>query len=54
MDYIDLKTGLKHQLKPLNEGRHCLAAVTLRRDSSIDVYAIGGTHKEKILSSVER
>ncbi|XP_077301164.1 kelch-like protein 24 [Arctopsyche grandis] len=54
VDYIDLKTGQKHQLNPLNEGRHCLVAVTLRRNSSTDVYVIGGTHNGKALSSVER
>ncbi|XP_077294961.1 uncharacterized protein LOC143917355 [Arctopsyche grandis] len=61
VDYIDLKNGQKHLLKPLNQARVDFSAVTLRRNSSTDVYAIGGfeiTNAESrtgnILSSVER
>ncbi|XP_077297483.1 kelch-like protein 23 [Arctopsyche grandis] len=61
VEYIDLKSGQKHLLKPLNHARCDFSAVTLRRGSSTDVYAIGGfeiTNVEKksgtILSSVER
>ncbi|XP_077289680.1 kelch-like protein 41b [Arctopsyche grandis] len=50
VEYIDLKSGQKQQLKPLNQARHEFSAVTLRRGSSSDVYAIGGNG----LSSVER
>ncbi|XP_077295857.1 kelch-like protein 40 [Arctopsyche grandis] len=55
VEYIDLKSGQKHPLKPLNHARCDFSAVTLRRGSSTDVYAIGGSGKYlKILSSVER
>ncbi|XP_077297299.1 kelch-like protein 41b [Arctopsyche grandis] len=53
VEYIDLKSGRKYPLKPLNQARHRFSAVTLRRDSSTDVYAIGG-YNSGILSSVER
>ncbi|XP_077294952.1 uncharacterized protein LOC143917345 [Arctopsyche grandis] len=52
VEYIDLKNGQKHPLKPLNHARKQLSAVTRRcRDSSTDVYAIGGDDSRK---SVER
>ncbi|XP_077301165.1 kelch-like protein 15 [Arctopsyche grandis] len=57
VDYIDLKDGQKHPLKPLNHSRSYLSAVTVLRDSSIDVYAIGGSPSMPVimnLSSVER
>ncbi|XP_077294448.1 kelch-like protein diablo [Arctopsyche grandis] len=61
VEYIDLKNGQKHTLKPLNQARQHFATVTLRRDLSSDVYAIGGFQitntKENtgnILSSVEK
>ncbi|XP_077295125.1 ectoderm-neural cortex protein 1-like [Arctopsyche grandis] len=55
VEYIDLKSGLKHPLKPLNQARHGFSAVTLRRDSSTDVYAIGGLERyPNFFSSVER
>ncbi|XP_077289491.1 kelch-like protein 24a [Arctopsyche grandis] len=50
VEYIDLKSGEKKPLKPLNQARYWFSAVTLRRGSSTDVYAIGGDY----LSSVER
>ncbi|XP_077292966.1 uncharacterized protein LOC143915992 [Arctopsyche grandis] len=53
VDYIDLKDGQKHSLKPLNQGRCYHSAVTLHHLTSSDVYAIGG-YNEKNLSSVER
>ncbi|XP_077298388.1 kelch-like protein 41b isoform X2 [Arctopsyche grandis] len=53
VEYIDLKSGQKQPLKPLNQARYDLSAVTLRRDSSTDVYAIGG-YDNGFLSSVER
>ncbi|XP_077299692.1 kelch-like protein 7 [Arctopsyche grandis] len=53
VEYIDLKNGQKHPLKPLNRDRTNFSAVTLRRDSSTDVYAIGG-FGDDYLSSVER
>ncbi|XP_077295045.1 uncharacterized protein LOC143917413 [Arctopsyche grandis] len=61
VEYIDLKNGQKHPLKPLNQARQQFSAVTLRRNSSTDVYAIGGfelttaeSRTGNILSSVER
>ncbi|XP_077294957.1 uncharacterized protein LOC143917352 [Arctopsyche grandis] len=61
VEYIDLKNGQKHPLTPLNQARQQFSAVTLRRDSSTDVYAIGGfeiKNAQKVtgntLSSVER
>ncbi|XP_077293954.1 kelch-like protein 41 [Arctopsyche grandis] len=51
VEYIDLKSGQKHPLKPLNQDRVWFSAVTLRRDSSTDVYAIAGDNSDK---SVER
>ncbi|XP_077285139.1 kelch-like protein 41b [Arctopsyche grandis] len=54
VDYIDLKNGEVHQLKPLNQARAWFPAVTLRRDSTTDVYAIGGKANTDISSSVER
>ncbi|XP_077296137.1 kelch-like protein 25 [Arctopsyche grandis] len=55
VEYVDLKDGQKHSLKPLNQGRKYFPAVTIRRDSSTDVYVIGGyDDKANILSSVER
>ncbi|XP_077300591.1 kelch-like protein 25 [Arctopsyche grandis] len=42
VEYIDLKNGQKHLLKPLNQARYIFSAVTLVRDSSKDIYAIGG------------
>ncbi|XP_077294205.1 kelch-like protein 40 [Arctopsyche grandis] len=59
VEYIDLKSGQKHPLKPLNQARYKLSAVTLRRDSSTEVYAIGGKlsfflKAGKIRESVER
>ncbi|XP_077293067.1 kelch-like protein 23 isoform X2 [Arctopsyche grandis] len=61
VEYIDLKSGQKQPLKPLNQARNDFSAVKLRRDSSTDVYAIGGfvvTYIENgagtRLSSVER
>ncbi|XP_077294581.1 ectoderm-neural cortex protein 1-like [Arctopsyche grandis] len=53
VEYIDLKSGEKKPLKPLNQARHHFSAVTLRRGSSTDVYAIGGLVGD-YLSSVER
>ncbi|XP_077294182.1 kelch-like protein 7 [Arctopsyche grandis] len=53
VEYIDLKNGQKHPLKPLNEVRWLFPAVTLRCDSSTDIYAIGGSDND-ILYSVER
>ncbi|XP_077289052.1 kelch-like protein 25 [Arctopsyche grandis] len=53
VEYIDLKSGEKKPLKPLNQARHLFSAVTLRRGSSTDVYAIGG-YANAFLSSVER
>ncbi|XP_077289889.1 kelch-like protein 23 [Arctopsyche grandis] len=53
VEYIDLKSGQKQPLKPLNQARYDLSAVTLRRGSSTDVYAIGG-FGGGFLSSVER
>ncbi|XP_077289488.1 kelch-like protein 23 [Arctopsyche grandis] len=53
VEYIDLKSGEKKPLKPLNQARHLFSAVTLRRGSSTDVYAIGG-YDNGHLSSVER
>ncbi|XP_077294155.1 uncharacterized protein LOC143916780 [Arctopsyche grandis] len=56
VEYIDLKNGQKHQLNPLNQSRYLFSAVTHRKDSSTDVYAIGGSinTNDKSLSSVER
>ncbi|XP_077288687.1 kelch-like protein 7 [Arctopsyche grandis] len=55
VEYVDLKSGQKHQLKPLNQARLDFSAVTLCRDSSTDVYAIGGYGGgSSPLSSVER
>ncbi|XP_077289482.1 kelch-like protein 20 isoform X2 [Arctopsyche grandis] len=51
VEYIDLKSGEKKPLKPLNQARYWFSAVTLRRGSSTDVYAIGGDSSEQ---SVER
>ncbi|XP_077295970.1 kelch-like protein 7 [Arctopsyche grandis] len=51
VEYIDLKSGQKHPLKPLNQARYIFSAVTLRRNSSADVYAIGGSGPT---NSVER
>ncbi|XP_077289618.1 kelch-like protein 24 [Arctopsyche grandis] len=53
VEYIDLKSGEKKPLKPLNRARYEFSAVTLRRGSSTDVYAIGGRDND-YLSSVER
>ncbi|XP_077294824.1 kelch-like protein 25 [Arctopsyche grandis] len=53
VEYIDLENGQKHPLKPLNQVRRYFSAVKLCRDSSTDVYAIGGFGGEN-LSSVER
>ncbi|XP_077299923.1 kelch-like protein 23 [Arctopsyche grandis] len=53
VEYIDLKSGEKKPLKPLNQARYGFSAVTLRRGSSTDVYAIGG-FGGGYLSSVER
>ncbi|XP_077289483.1 kelch-like protein 25 [Arctopsyche grandis] len=53
VEYIDLKSGQKKPLKPLNQARRSFSAVTLRRGSSTDVYAIGG-YGGGYLSSVER
>ncbi|XP_077292624.1 kelch-like protein 23 [Arctopsyche grandis] len=53
VDSIDLKDGKKHSLKPLNEGRTYLSAVTLRHPTSTDVYVIGG-YVDSRFSSVER
>ncbi|XP_077289477.1 kelch-like protein 24a [Arctopsyche grandis] len=53
VEYIDLKSGEKKPLKPLNQARYWFSAVTLRRGSSTDVYAIGG-YGGGYLSSVER
>ncbi|XP_077294025.1 ectoderm-neural cortex protein 1-like [Arctopsyche grandis] len=50
VEYIDLKNGQIHPMKPLNQARYKFSAVTLRHDSSTYVYAIGGYG----LSSVER
>ncbi|XP_077287869.1 kelch-like protein 7 [Arctopsyche grandis] len=49
VEYIDLKNGQIYPLKPLNQARWDFAAVTLRGDSSTDIYAIGGAS-----NSVER
>ncbi|XP_077289473.1 kelch-like protein 25 [Arctopsyche grandis] len=54
VEYIDLKSGEKKPLKPLNQARYWFSAVTLRRGSSTDVYAIGGFGGAAFLSSVER
>ncbi|XP_077286676.1 kelch-like protein 23 [Arctopsyche grandis] len=54
VEYIDLKNGKKHQLKPLNQGRVYFSAVTLSRKSSTDVYVIGGWKNKIYLYSVER
>ncbi|XP_077294432.1 kelch-like protein 28 [Arctopsyche grandis] len=61
VEYIDLKTGDKHSLKPLNQARHDFSSVTHCRDSSTNVYVIGGfelldieTNTGNRLSSVER
>ncbi|XP_077289486.1 kelch-like protein 25 [Arctopsyche grandis] len=54
VEYIDLKSGEKKPLKPLNQDRYLFSAVTLRRGSSTDVYAIGGKDNHGRLSSVER
>ncbi|XP_077289870.1 kelch-like protein 28 [Arctopsyche grandis] len=54
VDYIDLKDGQKHPLEPLNQGRCFFSAVTLRNDSSTDVYVIGGYDFDEYFSSVER
>ncbi|XP_077301761.1 kelch-like protein 35 isoform X2 [Arctopsyche grandis] len=53
VEYIDLKSGQYQILKPLNQARHGFKAVTLRRDLSTVVYAIGG-FGGGILSSVEK
>ncbi|XP_077292662.1 kelch-like protein 7 [Arctopsyche grandis] len=53
VEYIDLKSGQKQPLKPLNQAHVDFSAVTLRRDSFTDIYAIGG-YGSSILSSVER
>ncbi|XP_077290322.1 uncharacterized protein LOC143914104 [Arctopsyche grandis] len=61
VEYIDLKNGQRHPLKPLNQARDSFSAVTLRRNSSTDIYAIGGfeivnvkKYIRRILPSVER
>ncbi|XP_077290877.1 kelch-like protein 25 [Arctopsyche grandis] len=61
VEYIDLKSGQKQPLKPLNQARKDFSAVTLSRGSSTDFYAIGGFEVRNIekqtgsiLSSVER
>ncbi|XP_077284071.1 kelch-like protein 7 [Arctopsyche grandis] len=55
VEYIDLKSGQKQPLKPLNQARSYFSAVTLRHGSSTDVYAIGGDGGGILsLSSVER
>ncbi|XP_077289480.1 kelch-like protein 28 [Arctopsyche grandis] len=54
VEYIDLKSGEKKPLKPLNQARTLFSAVTLRRGSSTVVYAIGGDSGAAFLSSVER
>ncbi|XP_077283718.1 kelch-like protein 25 [Arctopsyche grandis] len=61
VDYIDLQNGQKYPLRSLNQARHNLSSVTHYRDSSTDIYAIGGaevTNIEKytghFLASVER
>ncbi|XP_077283248.1 kelch-like protein 20 [Arctopsyche grandis] len=61
VEYIDLKSGQKQPLKPLNQARCDFSAVTLSRGSSTDVYAIGGFEITNVdektgnfLSSVER
>ncbi|XP_077292684.1 uncharacterized protein LOC143915756 [Arctopsyche grandis] len=54
VDYIDLKNGEMHSLKPLNQGRWAFSAVTHDHLSSSDVYVIGGFHEKAPLSSVER
>ncbi|XP_077294868.1 kelch-like protein 23 [Arctopsyche grandis] len=51
VEYVDLKHGQKYPLKPLNQSRSDLSAVSLRCDSSTDIYAIGGDESCK---SVER
>ncbi|XP_077285261.1 kelch-like protein 25 [Arctopsyche grandis] len=52
VEYIDLKNHYKIQsLKPLNRARTYFSAVSLRRNSSTDVYAIGGVGST---NSVER
>ncbi|XP_077299497.1 kelch-like protein 25 [Arctopsyche grandis] len=48
VEYIDLKSGQKHPLKPLNQARSDFSAATLRRDSSTDVYAIGGRSSKSV------
>ncbi|XP_077289614.1 kelch-like protein 23 [Arctopsyche grandis] len=53
VEYIDLKSGQKKSLKPSNQARYNFSAVTLRRGSSTDVYAIGGFEGGH-LSLVER
>ncbi|XP_077283283.1 kelch-like protein 20 [Arctopsyche grandis] len=42
VEYIDLKSGQKQPLKPLNQARCIFSAVSLSRGSLTDVYAIGG------------
>ncbi|XP_077290749.1 ectoderm-neural cortex protein 1-like [Arctopsyche grandis] len=54
VDYIDLKDGQQHQLKPLNQSRYFFSAVTFSHNSTTDVYAIGGLKNLDSLSSVER
>ncbi|XP_077296702.1 kelch-like protein 7 [Arctopsyche grandis] len=51
--YIDLKTGQKHTLRSLYQGRYNFQAVAIHGESSTDVYAIGG-YGNDILRSVER
>ncbi|XP_077292584.1 kelch repeat and BTB domain-containing protein 12-like isoform X2 [Arctopsyche grandis] len=57
VDYIDLKSGQKHQLKPLNQSRQWPSAAKICRNSTTIVYAIGGIDSyetRNFLSSVER
>ncbi|XP_077285326.1 kelch-like protein 24 [Arctopsyche grandis] len=54
VDYIDLKDGGQHPLNSMNQGRSWFPAVILRRDSSTDLYVIGGKANNELLSSVER
>ncbi|XP_077295844.1 kelch-like protein 24 [Arctopsyche grandis] len=55
VEYIDMKNGQKQPLNPLNKARWLFSAVTLRRGSSTEVYAIGGNDDDYLpLSSVER
>ncbi|XP_077285471.1 kelch-like protein 38 [Arctopsyche grandis] len=54
VDYVDLKDGQKHSMKPLNQGRRAFSAVALHHLTSSDVYAIGGEYQNRHLSSVER